>query len=283
MGRYSSYALLVPGLVLSVIFLLFPIAIIFVMSLYTTERGGGYLPVLTIDNYVAFFTSASSYTILLNTFEFAAVAALICFFFGFPLSYVLTFRIRSVRFKNYLITLLIVPFLIDWSIRTVAWYAILGNSGIVNFALMSLGITKEPVQALLFTRNTLYVIWLQTYVVFMLFPIYLAMNRIDPDLISAARVLKAPPHHVLYDIVFKLSLPGIITGFVFVVVSTLGDYVTPNLWAGGAQTLGYSIARYGVDFLWPGAAAMSTVLLIVVLVLVYIAFRIVNIKKLVYE
>jgi putative spermidine/putrescine transport system permease protein len=253
-SRYYGYLLLVPGVVLSLIFLVLPLLIMVVVSFYTTAPSStGYLPIFTIENYLAFFSAPQTGTLLYNTFSLAFIAAIIAFIFGFPLAYFLTFHIKSPTFKNYAITLLIVPFLIDWSIRTVAWLAILGKAGIVNFVLMSLGLIQTPLEALLFSRNTLYIIWLQTYVVFMEFPIYLAMNRIDPDLISAAKVLKAPPHRVLYDIVFKLSLPGVMAGFIFVFVSTLGDFITPNLWAGGVQTLGLSISRYSANFLWPYA------------------------------
>jgi len=283
-GRYSSYMLLVPGLVISAIFLVLPLAIMTVVSFYTTAPSStGFLPIFTVENYFDFFTSPQTGTLLLNTFSLAFIASIICFAFGFPLAYFLTFHIKSRTLKNYVITLLIVPFLIDWSIRTVAWIPILGKGGIVNFALMSLGLIKGPLEVLLFSRNTLYLIWLQTYVVFMEFPIYLAMNRIDPDLINAARVLKAPPRRVLYDIVFKLSLPGIMAGFIFVFVSTLGDFITPNLWAGGVQTLGLSISRYSNNFLWPYASVLSTMLLVIAIIIMYIAFKVVNIKKLFYE
>ena len=284
LARNRSYLLLIPGLVISVIFLVLPLAIMVVVSLYTTAPSStGYLPIFTVENYIAFFTSPQTSVLLFNTFSLAFIAAITCFIFGFPLAYFLTFHIKSATFKNYVITLLIVPFLIDWSIRIVAWIAILGQGGIVNFTLMSLGIIKEPITELLFSRNTLYVIWLQTYVVFMTFPIYLAMNRIDPDLINAAKVLKAPPLRVVYDVIFKLSLPGIMAGFIFVFVSTLGDFITPNLWAGGVQTIGLSISRYAANFLWPYASVLSTMLLIISVIIMYIAFKVVNIKRLFYE
>jgi len=283
-GGYSSYLLLVPGLAIATIFMILPLAIMTVVSFYTTAPSStGYLEIFTTKNYVDFFTAPNTPTLLVNTFSLALIAAVICFAFGFPLAYFLTFRIKNATFKNYVITLLIVPFLIDASIRTVAWIAILGKDGIVNYALLSIGAIHSPLTALLFSRNTLYIIWLQTYIVFMEFPIYLAMNRIDPDLIWAAKVLKAPPHRVLYDIVFKLSLPGIICGFVFVFVSTLGDYVTPNLWAGGVQTLGLSVSRYSDNFLWPYASVLSTMLLIISVIVLFISFKVVDIRKLVYE
>jgi len=273
-----------PGLTIATVFMVLPLAIMTAVGFLTNSPSStGYLPILTLDNYIEFFTSPNTPSLLFNTFSLALVAAFITLAFGFPLAYFLTFRIKSATFKNYVITLLIVPFIIDSSIRTVAWIAILGKSGIVNYALTAIGAIHGPIAALLFSRNTLYIIWLQTYIVFMEFPIYLAMNRIDPDLIWAAKVLKAPPHRVLYDIVFKLSLPGIICGFVFVFVSTIGDYVTPGLWAGGIQTLGLSISMYSDSFLWPTASVLSTILLLISLFVLYISFKVVDIKKLVYD
>jgi ABC-type spermidine/putrescine transport system permease subunit I len=72
-------------------------------------------------------------------------------------------------------------------------------------------------------------------------------------------------------------------GFIFVFVSTLGDFITPNLWAGGVQTLGLSISRYANNFLWPYASVLSTMLLVISLVFLVIAFKLVNVKGLFYE
>jgi putative spermidine/putrescine transport system permease protein len=115
----------------------------------------------------------------------------------------------------------------------------------------------------------------------MIFPIYLALIRIDPDLINAARVLKAPPSKVFFNIIFKLSLPGVAVGFTFVLVNTLGDYITPALWAGGIQVLGLSIASFAANFVWPYAATLSTVLVLIAMAVLFVLFKLVDIKKLV--
>src|SRR5208337_4832670 len=95
-GGVSSYVLLVPGLVISIIFMLLPLAIMTVVSFYTTAPSStGYLPIFTIQNYIDFFTAPNTPSLLLNTFSLAFVAAVVCFLFGFPLAYFLTFRIKS--------------------------------------------------------------------------------------------------------------------------------------------------------------------------------------------
>ena len=283
MAKYTNYLMLLPGIILCVFFLVIPLGIIirigFAESVTTAEFG---IHGLTLENYGRYFTSPQTGDILLNTFGTALLTCLICFVVAYPFAYFLTFHVENQKIKSYIISLLLVPFLIDWNIRTIAWIPILGDRGIVNSALMALGLIKQPI-SLLFGQAGLYIIWLQTYVLFMEFPIYLALNRIDPDLIQAAKVLKAPPHRVFFDVIFKLSLPGVVCGWIFVFVSTLGDFLTPALWAGGLQTLGLSISTFFGKNVWPYACGLSTIMIVVALASLYILLKIVDIKKLIYE
>jgi ABC-type spermidine/putrescine transport system permease subunit I len=242
----------------------------------------GYKAEFTINNYISYVTSPQFLTMLTNTIYTSIGTAIICLVIGFPYAYCYTFKITSQRTKNYLTMLLLAPFLIDWTIRSVAWLSILGESGILNSMLLSLGLISKPLK-ILFTPAALFIIWVQTNLLFMIFPINLALGRLDPEMINAAKVLKAPPHRVIYDIIFKASLPGVICGFIFVFVNTISDYVTPALWAGGMQTLGLSVSSYASQFLWPQASAAGIILLIICAVVLYILLKIVDVKKLVYE
>jgi putative spermidine/putrescine transport system permease protein len=199
---------------------------------------------------------------------------------GYPAAYFLAFHVQSRAIKNLVISLLLVPFLIDWNIRSIAWIPILGEGGAVNYLLRAAGFIEQPI-SFLYSRWTLIFMWLQSNILFMIFPIYLALTRIDPDVINAAKTLKAPPYRVFYDIIFKLSLPGVVVGIVFVFVSTLGDYITPSLWAGGLQMLGLSIAQNAANFVWPYAATQALVLVLIALAVLVILFKIVNIKQLI--
>jgi len=283
MAKYTNYLMLLPGLILCVLFLIIPLGIILRISLSESVSTAEFeIHGLTLEGYVRYFTSPQALTILLNTFGTAVLTCLICFVVAYPFAYFLTFHIENVKLKSYIISLLMVPFLIDWNIRTIAWIPILGDKGIVNSALMSLGVIEKPM-SFLFGRIGLHMIWLQTFVLFMMFPIYLALNRIDPELIQAARVLKAPPHRVFYEIIFKLSLPGVICGWIFVFVSTLGDFLTPGLWGGGLQTLGLSISVFFGKNVWPYACTLSIIMIVIALASLYILLKIVDIKKLFYE
>lgn len=279
--KYSSYLLLLPGLLASIFGAVIPLAILLPISFFK-YKFPTIIAEFTLQNYISYIFSEKTGVILLNTFGLSIMTCLMCLVAAYPIAYALVFKIKSTRVKTYIVSLLMVPFLIDWSIRTVAWISILGENGLINYVLTSAGIVAAPMK-LLFSPIALVLIWLQSYTLFMLFPIYLAMGRIDSDYVTAAQVLKAPPYRVQYDIVFKLAKPGILTGFIFVFVSTLGDFITPSLWAGGIQTLGLSIASYAGNYLWTEAAAMSTIMLIITLVLLYLLVKVGEIKRLVYE
>lgn len=281
MVKHARYLLLLPGLVTFVFFLIAPLAIMAVMSFFTPVWPG-YRTDLTLNNYVAYLTSPQFGILAFNTFSTSLVTALICLLIGFPFAYCYTFKIKSEKTRNYIIMLLLAPFLIDWTIRSVAWISILGEGGFVNSLFLSSGLISEPIK-FLFTPTALFIIWVQTNLLFMIFPMNLALGRMDPEVIEAAKVLKAPPHRVFYDIVFKMALPGVICGFIFVFVNTISDYVTPSLWAGGLQTLGLSVSTYASHFLWPQASAGGMILLIACIVVLYILLKLVDIKKLVYE
>jgi putative spermidine/putrescine transport system permease protein len=273
-----SYILLLPGLLVIAFYLIVPLAFIaFVSFLARFDLNN---PVLTLDNYARAFTSPQTWVILSNTFGMSLLTCAVTLLVGYPAAYFLAFHVQSRAIKNLVISLLLVPFLIDWNIRSIAWIPILGEGGAVNYLLRAAGFIEQPI-SFLYSRWTLIFMWLQSNILFMIFPIYLALTRIDPDVINAAKTLKAPPHRVFYDIIFKLSLPGVVVGIVFVFVSTLGDYITPSLWAGGLQMLGLSIAQNAANFVWPYAATQALVLVLIALAVLVILFKIVNIKQLI--
>ena len=278
-SKVARYLMLLPGLIIVALGVLMPLVFTLIMSFYKVAYPS-YIPEFTIENYVRALSNPQNWQILRNTIELSLVTCLICFILAYPTAYTISFVIKNPRIKTYIMTLLLIPFLIDWSIRCIAWVPILGERGLINSLFVALGFAPQRV---LLTRLGLYIIWLQTYVLFMIFPIYLAMERIPLDYIRAAQVLRASPWKYQYHIIFKLSRPGIVCGWAFVFVCTLGDYATPSLWAGGIQTLGLSVARYTLEFIWPRAAALSTFLILITLIVMIILVKWGQIMKLVGE
>lgn len=278
LDKLINYFLIIPSSVSIAIFLLVPLASVLLLSFYT-NTSTGYLAVLNLGNYLELFTSPVSGKILLTTLRLSALTIATVLIVAYPVSYTLAYKIRSPRKQTFILLLLTVPFLMDYSIRTISWYPILGVSGLVNYFLVQVGATRAPVN-LLFSEGALLVIWLQTYLLFMMTPIYLSLVKIDPSMNGAARTLGASPLQAFWRVTLPLSLPGVVVGVIYVLVSTISDFATPELFGGGIQTIGLEIAQRAAAFIWPGAAAFGVVLIIVILVFAYVIIRFVDIQQL---
>lgn len=277
-GRLSNYILIIPSSVTITIFLLVPLAFVVLLSFYT-NTSTGYVSTLNIGNYLQLLTSKASGKILFTTLRLSALTIVTVLIVAYPIAYTLAYKIRSPRKQTFILLLLTVPFLMDYSIRSISWYPILGVSGVLNYFLIQIGATKIPVD-MLFSEGALLLIWLQTYLLFMMTPIYLALIKIDPSTNDAARTLGASPLQAFWKVTLPLSLPGVVVGVIYVLVSTISDFATPQLFGGGIQTIGLEIAQRAAAFLWPGAAAFGVVLIILISALAYVIIRFVDIQEL---
>ncbi len=283
LSENSKYLLIIPPAAFFIFFLLIPTLLVLLLSLNAGEALAFNPTQLTLENYTRMFGRTTTYLVMRDTFGMSLIAALVTFAAGYPIAYFLAFKVNNFRLQGVTLFLLVAPYWVDWSIRSISWLSILGGEGVVNYALMTLGLVQTPVKELLFTRATLVIIWVQTNLVFFIFPTYLSLVKIDPELVSVAQTLGASSRRAFYNITFKLSLPGAIVGLIFVFVSTLGDYVTPSLWAGGMQMLGLTIQSYFFEFRWPAASTYSVLMLGVTLLILFLLLRMVNIKQVFYE
>lgn len=282
-SRHSVYLMILPPLAISILFMLAPTVSVLLLS-FNKGTTVTFDPTrVTLENYFSIFTRPTTYIVLRDTLGMSLLATLMTFIIAYPVAYFLAFKVENFRLQNVITFLLVIPYWVDWSIRSISWLSILGREGIVNYLLLSLGLTQTPIAELLFTRWTLLIIWIQTNVLFMLFPIYLALSRVDPELLDVAQSLGATPSRSFYYVTFKLSLPGVIVGSMFVFVSTIGDYVTPALWAGGLQMLGLTVQNYAWLLQWPFASAYAVLLLAVTMAVIYVLLKVVNIKQVFYE
>jgi spermidine/putrescine transport system permease protein len=281
--KNARYFLILPPLIVVILFLIVPSLMVLLLS-FNKGMVTKFDPTkITLDNFIAVFSRPSTYIILRDTLGMSVLAALVTLLVAYPVAYFLSFKIQNFQLQGIITFMLVAPYWVDWSIRSISWLSILGEKGLVNYVLMSLGLIKQPLSELLFTRWTLLIIWVQTNLLFMIFPIYLSLTLIDPDLINVARTLGASPFKAFTKITFRLSLPGVVIGIIFVFISTLGDYVTPALWAGGLQMLGLTIQNYAWHFNWPVAATYSVLLLAVTLGVIWIVLRFANIKQVFYK
>jgi spermidine/putrescine transport system permease protein len=196
-------------------------------------------------------------------------ATLLALVIAYPLAYVIAFR--GGRWKNLLLGLVVVPFFTNFLIRTLAWKTILGDQGTLvtflrNVGLMSTGGTLLRTPAAVVGGLT------YNFLPFMVLPIYVALEKIDPRLIDAARDLYSNTWRAFRKVVFPLSLPGVFAGSLLVFIPAAGDFVNAY-YLGSTQTqmIGNVVQnQFLVQANYPAAAALSFVFMAIVMVIVIV-------------
>ena len=212
---------------------------------------------LTEDNlyWVSYFKSI----------KVAFVSTIICLLIGYPMAYGIA-RATPIK-RNILLMLVILPFWTSFLLRVYAWMGLLGKNGIINSALMHIGVIDSPLQ-LLYTDMAVYLGIVYTYIPFMILPLYANLEKMDTSLHDAAADLGARPWQVFINITLPLSIPGILAGSLLVFIPAIGEYVIPAL-LGGIDSLMIGRTLYDEFFVnrdWPLASAVATILLLILVV-----------------
>ncbi|HJT64133.1 MAG TPA: ABC transporter permease [Candidatus Limnocylindria bacterium] len=209
----------------------------------------------------------------------AATVAATATLLAFPVAYFLTFRARE-RATFYLV-LLLIPFATSYLLRVMAWRLMLGQEGAINSFLQFVGLTSEPLDLLLYSRAAVVLTLIYVWIPFAALPIYAAMQRIDRGHLEAAADLGAGPWSRFMRVTVPLALPGALAAFFMVFIPTVGEYVTPSL-VGGTEGIMYG--NLIQDFFtsaanWALGSAFSVFMLVVTLVLVVVALRLVDVRR----
>ncbi len=213
--------------------------------------------------------------ILGRTFGISAIVTLWCLLLGYPLAYWLS--TLSARRANVLMILVLVPFWTSILVRVAAWIVLLQSGGLVNRALMGLGLINEPL-TLLFNRTGVVIAMVHILLPFMILPLYSVMKSVPATYVRAAVSLGSPPLAAFFRVYVPQTYPGIGAGALLVFILSIGYYVTPAL-LGGAddQMLSYYIAQYtNVNVNWGMASALGALLLAATLVLYAVYRRVVK-------
>ena len=162
----------------------------------------------------------------------------------------------------------------------ISWIPLLGKQGLINQALMGLGIVEEPVAWLLFSDFSVVVSYVHLFTLFMIVPIFNSMARIDKALVEAARDAGASSMRIMWEVIIPLSRSGIALGSIFVIVLVMGDFFVIKVMSGGRNASVVSTIFEDINvLLYPSAAASSVVLLIVVVLMVMGVLRVVDIRR----
>lgn len=274
----GPYLLVLPALLWTLVFLVGPLLEIVVMSFYTPVQLA-YVPIFTIENYVRAFTDPTAQASILLTLEYSAVVTAVAVLLAYPVGYFLSHKIQSFTVKTAILVALIIPFWIDWTIRTISWIPMLGTYGVLNSVLVGLGVLSEPSVLFLYSDLSTILVMIQSYVVFVIGPIFLALAKIDPILYEAAAACGADRIRQFYHITLRLSLPGVAIGAAFIFVASMGDWATPKVIGRIATTAGQFIYNSQVYLNWPLASAVSVVITGIALIIVIALLRGVQLRQ----
>jgi ABC-type spermidine/putrescine transport system permease subunit I len=221
-------------------------------------------PTPTLRHYQEFFHTAIYLRVIANTLRIALVTTLVCVGIGYALAY----WIRGLSSGKQIaaLTLVVLPFWISILVRTYAWIVLLGNAGLVNRALLALGLVGSPL-SILYNEGGVIIGTVNVLLPFFVLPLFAAMVRIDPRLLQAAASLGASRRTIFWRVFFPLTVPAVLAGAILVFILTLGFYITPAVLGGGRVTMIANLLDLLINQLanWEFAAAVSTVLLVLVL------------------
>src|SRR5205085_4093814 len=142
---------------------------------------------------------------------------------GFTVAYYLAFHIRTTTMQMVLFLVCTVPFLTSNIIRMISWIPFLGRHGLLNSALLDIGVIDQPLEFLLFSNFAVVLAMVHLYVLFMVTPIFNTLMRIDRSLVEAARDSGASGWQTLVNVVIPLAKPGVAIGSIFVVTLVIGE------------------------------------------------------------
>jgi spermidine/putrescine transport system permease protein len=272
LARLRATGLVIPGVAWLVLFFVVPLALILVVSVGSRDALGRItLDQPSLDNYAKAFDPIFLPTFL-NSLRYATVTTVLSLAIGYPIAYWIS-RYGG-RHKVLLLILVMLPFWTSYLIRTYSWIILLRDNGVVNSVLQAVGLTSEPI---ILMNTDISVILGMTYgfLPFAILPLFVSIDRLDPDLIAAGRDLYASGRGAFLHVTLPLTMPGIIAAALLTFIPALGDFVTPDL-LGGPQTT--TIAKNIQELFlagrdWPYGAALGFVLMIVTLVGTLVALR----------
>jgi spermidine/putrescine transport system permease protein len=263
------YALLLPGTLWLIVFFVVPM---YYMARLSLDSG-------TIEQGLTFSCQWSNYNDALTlykdpfirAFEYSGGATLIALLIGYPLAYAIAFK--GGKWKNAMLVAVVAPFFTTYLIRTYAWQTILSDQSPVTKALDAIGLA--PGGHVLATAGAVIAGITYNFLPFMVLPIYASLERIDPRLIEAAKDLYASSRAAFVKVTLPLSTPGVVAGTLLTFIPASGDYVNAFFLGGtNNKMIGNTIqGLYLTTRDYPAAAALSFVLMAVIMVVVFVYIR----------
>jgi spermidine/putrescine transport system permease protein len=264
--RSAPYLLVLPGGLWLLLFFAVPMATMLSLSLQQGDVVSGYAFTGHWQTYVDAIVNYR--TQLIRSLWYGAITTLVLIVISFPVAYWIAFY--GGRRKSTYLFLLLLPFFVSFVLRTISWRQILTDDGFVLGALKDVGLLP-PAFHVLGTSFAVIAGLVYNFLPFMVLPVYVALERIDPRVVEAARDLYADPATAFRKVIFPLSLPGVFAGVLMTFVPASSDYVNSAVLGSSSTTMiGQVIqAQYLVNSDYPTASALSFTLMAVLLIGVF--------------
>ena len=231
-GR-QGLTLISPPLLYALIMLAAPLAMVVTFSFWSQN----YLDLdttITLKNYREAWEKPIYRVLILRSINISILVTLVTVILAFPMAYFLSFKVK--KNKALWLFLITIPFWTSYLLRVFLWKVILGYNGVLNSALMGLGIIDEPMTFILYNLNAVVITLAHAWAPFAILPIFVALERIDRSLLEAAQDLGDGPIRRFFRVTLPLAMPGVIASTLIVLIPTVGDFITPKL-VGGTQGL----------------------------------------------
>ena len=267
--RRRAFACVAPALIWTAVFFVLPFAAMVALS-FARMDGRAIQHGFFLDNYVKFATEASLLKALFVSLEITAIVTVLSVLLAYPLAWIIAMRMPE-RYQRLALMLAILPFWTSYVVRSYSWLLVLGQNGVVNKALMSMGLITEPLE-IAASRTATIIGFVHFFVMLLTLTIYSNLRQLSPNYARAAQDLGAGAFQTFRHVILPLTLPGIVTGAFLTFVLCIGDYITPQILGGNneltlPQLIMLQMGRRG-DF--PMASALSIILMAVV-TLAYLA------------
>ncbi len=261
-----AYSLLSPTLIIMALGILIPFGILIVMSFWT-QVGFSVDLTPTVANYEMAAERPIYGALLKRSLWMSGMATVVTVLLCYPMAYFVAFHVH--RNKMMWIILMTLPFWTSYLLRVFAWKVVLGYEGVINSALLSLGLIEAPLEFLLYSQTAVIITLAHAWAAFAILPMYVSLEKIDRSLLEAATDLGDGPMMRFLRITLPLSLPGVIAATLLIFIPTTGDYITPALLGGPDGTMiGNLIQKqFGDVNNWPMGAALAIILMLSIAVI----------------
>ncbi|RFC69401.1 MULTISPECIES: ABC transporter permease [Mesorhizobium] len=263
--------LLAPAYLWLTVAIFLPLSAMIFFSFMTGLPNTGKPWSFTLQNYAAFFQEDIYWRLLLSSLRLAAEVTFWCLIIGFPAAYALAKLLKG-RMREAIFLLIILPFWSNGLVRIFSWAMVLREGGLLDTTLNAILPFKISID-LMYSYPAIVIGLVHSYVPYMVLTCYLTLQAIDDSLIEAARSLGASRWQTLRRIIVPLALPGVIAGAALIFVPVVGSFMEPRILGGRTGTFYGTVIedQFVAVFNWPLGAALSFILLAVVLVVLALA------------